>query len=242
MCDRIRRIILGIVWCVLGCGFVAALPGCHAAPKHAAEAWYEPEIRAFEAADRASPPAPGQILFIGSSSFRLWKTLPIDMAPLPIINRGFGGAKTPDVLAVFDRVVPACRPSIVVYYCGDNDLGIDNTDIAPVVNNFIAFDRRVQALWPGTRVFYVSIKASVQRWKNWPAMKAANDTIRAYCERTPGRGFLDVAQPMLNADGVPDPSLFEADGLHVNAAGYAKWTAVVRPALLSAWKETQRSP
>lgn len=164
------------------------------------------------------------------------------MAPLPIINRGFGGAKTPDVLAVFDRVVPVCRPSIVVYYCGDNDLGIDNTDIAPVVNNFIAFDQRVQALWPSTRVFYVSIKASVQRWKNWPAMKAANDAIRAYCERTPGRGFLDIAQPMLNADGVPDPSLFEADGLHVNAAGYARWTAVVRPALLSAWKETQRSP
>ena len=212
-------------------------PATTAAAAPAAEPWYEPEIRAFEAADRASPPTPGQVLFIGSSSFRLWTTLAADMAPMPIINRGFGGAKTTDVLAVFDRIVPACRPSIILYYCGDNDLGIDNTDSDAVVNNFIAFDQRVKALWPETRVFYVAIKASVQRWKNWPAMKQANDSIRAYCERTPGRGFFDVAQPMIGADGKPDPSLVEADGLHVNAAGYAKWTDVIRPVLLREWNQ-----
>jgi lysophospholipase L1-like esterase len=215
-------------------------PATTAAAAPAAEPWYEPEIRAFEAADKARPPAPGQILFVGSSSFRLWTTLATDMAPMPIINRGFGGAKTPDVLAVFDRIVPACRPSIILYYCGDNDLGIDNTDTVTVVQNFIAFDQRVKAHWPDTRVYYVAIKASVQRWKNWPAMKRANDEIRAYCERTPGRGFFDVAQPMIGADGTPDPSLFEADGLHVNAAGYAKWTAVIRPRLLREWEALKK--
>ena len=231
--------------------FAQVFTGCHAqtsgqaktavnaGDSPAAEPWYEPEIRAFEAADKANPPAPGQVLFVGSSSFRLWKTLAADMAPMPIINRGFGGAKTPDVLAVFDRIVPACRPSIILYYCGDNDLGIDNTDTETVVQNFIAFDNRVKALWPETRVFFVAIKASVQRWKNWPAMKRANDEIRAYCERTPGRGFFDVAQPMIGGDGKPDPSLFEADGLHVNAAGYAKWTSVIRPRLLRDWNEVK---
>jgi len=217
-------------------------PAAPLAPVGATEPWYETEIRAFEAADKANPPAPGQILFIGSSSFRLWRSLATDMTPLPVINRGFGGAKTADVLAVFDRVVPSCRPSIILYYCGDNDLGIDNTDSASVVNNFIAFDKRVQSLWPKTRVYFVAIKASVQRWKNWPAMKRANDAVREYCSRTPGRGFFDVAQPMLGPGGTPDPSLFEADGLHVNAAGYAKWTSVIKPVLLRDWAELHAAP
>jgi len=206
----------------------------------ASEPWYEPEVCAFEESDRKSPPEPGQVLFIGSSSFRLWKTLAADMAPMPILNRGFGGAKTPDVLAVFDRVVPACRPAIIVYYCGDNDLGIDNTDDQSVVRNFIAFDERVRALWPKTRVYFVAIKASVQRWNNWPAMKRANEAIRAYCERTPGRGFLDIVPPTLRADGTPDPALFEEDGLHINASGYTKWTSVVRPRLMEAWEQVKQ--
>ena len=49
-------------------------------------------IADFEAADLKDPPAKGQILFVGSSSFRFWRTLKEDMAPLPVLNRGFGGS------------------------------------------------------------------------------------------------------------------------------------------------------
>jgi len=94
----------------------------------AATPWYEPEIAAFEAADKASPPPPGQVLFIGSSSIRMWTTLATDMSPVPVLNRGFGGSKTGEVLAVFERIVLPCSPRVIVYYCGDNDLGTDNTD------------------------------------------------------------------------------------------------------------------
>ncbi|MFG0259146.1 MAG: hypothetical protein ACF8LK_02245, partial [Phycisphaerales bacterium JB041] len=108
----------------------AATDGLSAAPRTAVrapesavpDAWYEREIWAFEAADRADPPEPGRVLFIGSSSFRLWKTLEADMVPVPVLNRGFGGSKTGEVLAVFDRIVVPYAPSVIVYYCGDNDL------------------------------------------------------------------------------------------------------------------------
>ncbi|MCB9883203.1 MAG: GDSL family lipase [Planctomycetes bacterium] len=203
-------------------------------------AWYENEIRAFEQADAASQPAPGQVLFIGSSSIRLWKTLAEDMAPMPVLNRGFGGSKTPEVLAVFDRIVTPYAPTVVVYYCGDNDLGTDNHDAEGAAAGFITFDRRARASWPDVEVFYIPIKASLARWKNWESMRQANGFVQAYCEKTAGAHYLDTVTPTLTAEGTPDPSIFLKDGLHLNAKGYALWTNVVRDPVLMAWQRRTR--
>ena len=228
-----------------------ALCGCHAQPAGKSSdavsrktpepaPWYEAEIQAFEAADKASPPRPGQVLFVGSSSIRLWSSLAADMNPVPVLNRGFGGSKTGDVLSVFDRIVLPYKPSVIVYYCGDNDLGTTSTDSQAAADGFIKFDRRARTRWSDIRVFYIPIKPSVQRWNNWAAMKKANDIVRAYCERTPGATYLDTVSPALAPDGRPDPSIFREDGLHMNAKGYAIWTSVVRPPVLEAWRKAAR--
>ncbi len=198
--------------------------------------WYEPEILAFESADRADPPAPGQVLFTGSSSIKFWKSLAADMSPLPVLNRGFGGSKTRDVLAVFDRIVTPYQPSVIVYYCGDNDLGTDNTDSRSAAQGFISFDQRCREHWPGIRVIYIPIKASIARWSNWPAMRLANQLVRDYCSRTPGAIYADTVTPTLAADGKPDPSLFQPDGLHLNAKGYEFWTRTLKPIVLDAYE------
>lgn len=211
-------------------------------PAPSPQAWYEPEIRAFEAADKAHPPAPGQVLFVGSSSFRMWSSLAADMSPVPVLNRGFGGSKTREVLAVFDRIVTPCQPSVIAYYCGDNDLGTDNTDAQSAADGFIDFDKRARALWPNVRVLYVPIKASVARWRNWPAMQRANAIVRDYCEHTPGAAYIDTVTPTLTPQGTPDPSIFQQDGLHLNAKGYAIWTSVVRPVLLDAYEHRGTPP
>src|SRR4051812_38928170 len=39
---------------------------------------FEGEIRAYEAADKKSPPPEGAVLFVGASGIRLWKTLEKD--------------------------------------------------------------------------------------------------------------------------------------------------------------------
>jgi hypothetical protein len=45
------------------------------------------EVDRFVEADRVSPPAPCQVLFVGSSSIVNWRdTLAVDMAPMPVIN------------------------------------------------------------------------------------------------------------------------------------------------------------
>lgn len=167
----------------------------------------------------------------------MWRTLAADMAPARVLNRGFGGSKTGDVLAVFDRIVRPYAPSVIVYYCGDNDLGTENTDWAGAAEGFVEFDRRARALWPRVKVLYIAIKPSVARWGNWTAMAQANEAVRGYCERTAGATYLDTATPMLQDGGRPDPALFMPDGLHLNEAGYRLWTGVVRGAVLKALGE-----
>lgn len=233
--------------CVLAV-FMSLLGGCRAERASAervhtaagAGKWYENEIRAFERADAQHPPERGQVLFVGSSSFRLWKTLARDMSPAPVINRGFGGSATHEVLEVFDRVVAPYEPAVIVYYCGDNDLGTDGTDWERPAINFIEFYGRARAKWPRVEVFYVPIKASLQRWKNWPNMKRANAMVEAFCAASAGGHYLDTVTPTLMADGTPDPSLFESDGLHINEKGYERWTKVVRGPVIEAWEQSRR--
>ena len=86
-------------------------------------AFFESEITAFEAADATSPPAPGGIVFVGSSSIRFWDTLAEDMAPLPVVRRGFGGAHMEHVLHNARRIVIPYAPRAVVVFVGGNDIG-----------------------------------------------------------------------------------------------------------------------
>jgi hypothetical protein len=83
---------------------------------------WEPAIRAFEAADKTAPPPTGAVLFVGSSSIRLWKTLPKDFPQYNVINRGFGGSQIADCTYFADRIVIPYRPSLIVLHAGANDL------------------------------------------------------------------------------------------------------------------------
>lgn len=217
---------------------LAVLASCTATPRRQVEAkldpWHVGEIEAFEAADRASPPGPGRVLFIGSSSVRMWATLPEDMGPASVLNRGFGGSKTPEVLAVMDRIVFPYEPSAIVYYCGDNDLGETNTDSEAAAMGFIRFAERVHARSPGTPILYMSIKPSLARWRNWAAMERANAIVERYADRHDDVTYMDLATCLLGPDGEPDPGLYLDDGLHLNERGYARWTAIVRPRVLAA--------
>ena len=83
---------------------------------------FEKEILAYEKQDSIAMPAKGMKLFIGSSSFRLWKTFDADTKGMNALNRGFGGSTLKEALYYFDRMVATYQPSWVFMYEGDNDL------------------------------------------------------------------------------------------------------------------------
>jgi lysophospholipase L1-like esterase len=118
----------------------------------------------------------------------------------------------------------------VVLYAGDNDMAAGKTP-EQVSADFQAFVRVVHRKLPRTRIIYLSIKPSLQRWQLWDRMRQANALIEATCQRDPGLLYVDVATPMLGRDGKPRPNQFAPDGLHLNASGYALWASILRPHL-----------
>jgi len=200
-------------------------------------AYFEDAIQAFEARDRESPPEPGSIVFVGSSSIRFWDTLERDMAPLPVVNRGFGGAHMAHLVYNADRIVTPYAPRAVVVYAGDNDLAAQSgKGVDDVIDDWVELVGLLRADRPDLPIYFVTIKPSRLRWDRWPEMRRANERIEALAAEDEHLTVIDVATPMLeDASGPPPADLFRLDGLHLSEAGYALWTETVRPVLLSDW-------
>lgn len=194
---------------------------------------YESSIRAFEAADSVSAPPMHQLLAIGSSSIAAWHpTIARDLAPMTVIPRGFGGSVMNDVLHYVDRVVLPYRPRAILLYEGDNDIsrGLSPDTIRACFDALVA---KVHAQLPGTRIYVLSLKPSGARWDLWPQMQAVNRLLAIACQADHRLTFVDVAAPLIGVDARPDTLLFRSDRLHLNAAGYRVWTAMVRPVLMA---------
>jgi lysophospholipase L1-like esterase len=197
---------------------------------------WEFEIRRFEAEDRRQPPPPGCIVFAGSSSIRFWSTLARDMAPLPVLNRGFGGAHIYQITHYANRIITPYRPRAVVFYAGENDMASMFASVrkspAQVREEFRLFCARVHAQYPTLPIYFISIKPPKLRRKHWAAMQQANALVRSDCAADPRLRYIDVVPPSLDAAGEPRRELFRWDGIHLNAEGYSVWTSVIRPILM----------
>ena len=191
---------------------------------------WEPEVQTWEEEDRRNPPRPGGVLFIGSSSIRLWKTLAGDFPGVPVINRGFGGSEIADSTDLAHRIVVPYRPRLIVLYAGDNDLANHRTP-RQVRDDFAAFVARVRKDLPNVRIAFISIKPSLARAHLLEKMREANALVRDYAAGQKGVVFIDVFTPMMAAEGKVRPELFVEDGLHLNRAGYDLWRSVIAPAL-----------
>ena len=189
---------------------------------------WEKDIAALEKQD--APDAKHEIVFVGSSSIRLWK-LDESFPGLKLLNRGFGGSELADSVHFAPRIVLKYEPKIVVLYAGDNDLA-NGKKPEQVAADFVAFEKVVHDKLPKTKIIYVAVKPSIARWKNIANVMATNKLIAAECAKDAERlVFLDIAPLMLGANGEPDPSLFVKDGLHLSPAGYAKWNEKLLPLL-----------
>lgn len=191
-------------------------------------AQWNPAIAAFEAADQAHAPAPGSILFIGSSSIEHWKSLAADFPEVNVINRGFGGSVISDSTFFADRIVAPYHARAIVMYAGDNDLQEGNSP-EQVRDDFAAFVRKARAVDPGVPITFIAIKPSVARAALLPEIRQANALVSAYAATQKGVTYLDAFTPLLSRDGRPQPELFGADGLHMNRKGYLLWIGVIRP-------------
>lgn len=191
-----------------------------------AERWTE-AMAAFERQDLERAPVAGGIVFVGSSTVKNWD-VPRDFPDVPVVNRGFGGSQIVDAIAHADLLVIRHRPRTVVFYAGDNDLAAGKPP-RQVAADFRIFVAKVHAALPATRIVFIGIKPSIQRWALIANIRETNALIRAYCERDDRLGYVDVDGAMLGWDEAPRMELFAEDGLHLSRKGYELWAILLRP-------------
>ncbi len=196
-----------------------------------------PEMNAFLKADQKQMPPTGAVLFMGSSSIRMWNTLAKDFPSIPVINRGFGGSQLFENTLYLDRIAIPYKPKIIVLCAGTNDLAYGNKNSQQVSQEFQEFVGKVHASLPDTRIVYISINPTVARWNLEGETLETNHLIEMWIFQnnspTLKLNFINSHAPLLTADGRPPADLLRADNLHFNAKGYQAWAAIVQPRVLA---------
>ena len=227
-----REILLLIVLCSCVASFAEDKPA-----ENPADRW-EKTIRQFEQWDRKNTFPSDAVLFVGSSSIRMWPTREC-FEGLPVINRGFGGSQISEVNYFTERIVLRYEPKVIVFYAGDNDVAAGKT-ARRVFDDYKKFIKLVYAGLPGTRIIYVGIKPSRSRWSLWPVMNEANMMIKDFSGKDGRLFYFDSATPLLSSAGKPNVEFFLKDQLHLNDKGYEVWTKLLRPIIEKAFKATKK--
>lgn len=191
------------------------------------------DIQAFKKQDSVSFPPKNAILFIGSSSFTMWKDVQQYFPSYRIINRGFGGSSLPDVIRYANDIILPYQPKQIVIYCGENDVAASDTVTGKLVfNRFKQLFTIIRNRYPKVKVTYVSMKPSPSRQLLLSKMINGNELIKKYLSSKKRTSYVDVYLEMIDDEGKPRPDLFLDDNLHMNKTGYVIWQKLIEPHLL----------
>ena len=183
-------------------------------------------------------PAPGGVLLVGSSNFRKWTNAVTDLAPLPVTNRAFGGSQTSHQLMFFDQVVPPCRPGLVVWYCGSNDIK-GKKDAASILQRTEEWISRVKQMDSAAAVLLVSVIRAPQKHRDGQVavVDAVNRGYEEIARSKEGVFYVDVNPALESPTGESRAELYVSDGLHLNGEGYRQMTTLLKPAIEKHWKK-----
>ncbi len=199
-------------------------------PKNGPEVFkWAKDIQQLNRLDSTTTDPKNGILFSGSSYIRLWKNIARDLAPFPIIHRGYGGAKLNDFAYYIGDILKAHKPRAAVFYVGNDIVGVpvDKTPLQ-VLNLVKNVTDQVRATHPDMPIFWIQISPNPKRWAVWDKTSAANTLIKQYCGQSPNLHYIETAFTFLGDDGKPIPSLYIEDTLHPNEAGYQRWAVIIK--------------
>jgi lysophospholipase L1-like esterase len=172
----------------------------------------------------------GGVVFTGSSSIKMWKTLEEDFPNAKIINTGFGGSQTHHLIKYLDQLVLEFEPKKIFIYEGDNDINAGKP-VRQILDEFFEIMEKVTEVVPGAQFYFISAKPSPSRWAKKGQYELFNKQLKRFAGNHPNVNFIDIWTPMMAKDGNPKPELFLEDNLHMNEKGYAIWKKAVKPYL-----------
>lgn len=194
---------------------------------------WEKDIQALEKLNQTETHPKNSILFIGSSSIRLWKTIDEDLKPYHPIRRGFGGAKISDVAIYLPRLIGENSFQALVFFVGGNDLWGAKDDKTPkeILDLGNALVKKVRQENPQAPIFFIEITPSPRR--EYLAKKEINlnNALRTVCSQNKNVHFIETMNSFLTEDKKRTAKWFSDDELHMNHQGYKLWAKLIRAQL-----------
>ena len=220
--------------------FVTFIFSCSPLKKHKyTKNIFENEILNLEQLDLTKIADKSNLLFIGSSSIRLWNNIENDMHPYKPVKRGYGGAHYYDLIHFTERLITNHSPKAILIFVanditGSNDIFKTNNDLSPkeVKKLFKYCYKSIRKIHKQVPVFVIETTPTPSRWDVWDKISEANDLINSYCESKLNLHFITTRDKFINDNGLPIKSFFISDELHLNNKGYNLWSEIIKEKLI----------
>ncbi len=172
------------------------------------------------------------VLFIGSSSFRLWDKLPEDLAPHSIVKRAYGGAKFRDLAIYTPVLVRGLKFNRAVIFIA-NDITGKEDDTPPETTRKLAHlvIEQLRQEQPKVQVFILAVTPTPSRYEYWPRIQKTNQMLKSLSVELQNVHYISTATAFLDTDGLPRAEYFKDDKLHLNQQGYAVWSELIKRTL-----------
>ena len=169
------------------------------------------------------------ILFIGSSSIRMWKSIEEDIRPYKSIRRGYGGARYTDLIHFTEQLVEPHDVKAVAVFVA-NDITGSKNDLKPkeilrLVKYIVRSIRKTHINKP---IFFIETTPTSSRWKVWDQISYANDLISDFCSNNQNLFFISTRSFFISSNGEPNDHYFVGDRLHLNKKGYSLWGEIIK--------------
>ena len=170
----------------------------------------------------------GAVVFLGDSITQGWTTLAQDFPGMKVANRGIGGDITRGVLYRLDADVMSLDPKAIVLLIGTNDIG-NGARPEDVAANIKAILDAIRQKAPTIPVIVCEVMPSSEKMGRPPEkIEKINSMVKDEMSGQPNVYLCDTWSIFADANGDAPHDIFH-DLLHPNAAGYAKWTAALKP-------------
>ena len=188
---------------------------------------FEGEVRSLSARLDSIGWNPGGTVVTGSSTIKMWRSLPEISSGEAVLNTGFGGSKAADLERYLFPLVLKFDPKRVFIYEGDNDLWAD-VPVQEILNSLKQIVTRIHLVDPGIEIILIGAKPSPSRWAKKETYQTFNQLLKAYCDREEQVTYLHTWNALTDAQGNPRPELYIQDQLHLNSAGYMIWNGIFK--------------
>ena len=155
----------------------------------------------------------------------------------PIINSGFAGDKTKDLLIDMDETVYRYNPTKVFIQIGTNDLNCDDSNGEQAYNNIVKMIKNIKKNRPYAEVYVESIypvnqtdderinKSTTGKRTN-EDIKELNSQLEEYCKNNDVK-YIDMYNELVDENGNLKLE-YTVDGLHLSTEGYSVVSDVLK--------------